>query len=288
MSYEDQYLKYQKYQKLYEDLKDRLGVSSDGNPGENLKGKVQNFLQSHHINYDSLINRLRNHCNERFSGVNQVKDKLKDLYNNIDNQRLKQSNLDIDNVLAYIKSGRNDANINWERYHQKICAYLTNKIIPELEKERNLQQKFIENFRNLPQDVKNNVNVDKYIQFARNNGLLNDSVENIVAKYSNKINQFTNYIKNEANSNQYVQNFLKGIQQTTPNTTMMAVPRAAAGIAATTAALTGQLSKHGHKCTSECKKGHHFLLGDYLYCDTAEYDTLIGKRNWDYCPESNK
>jgi hypothetical protein len=209
MSYENEYLK---YKKLYEDLKKQNNISTES---DNFTDKISQFINKH-FSYDTMIDRLENYCRGKYSTPKQIEDKIVYLYQNFDSKRLDRNNLDMKHVLDYIRSGRNDK-INWERYHRKMCEYIKTKLIPELKREKELYNNFMNKIKEMPEDLKKKIDVDKYIQFARHNNLLDKTPYEIITKYSQKLNKLINHAKDELNSNQQISDILNRVKSSIRN-----------------------------------------------------------------------
>lgn len=281
------------YKQLYEDLLNQYQQQGGAWYDKFILSKNDN-------NYQTIINKLQDFCKDDAHAVEQLKEKLDYLKKNVDSKLL--AKYDIANVLEYLKNSKVIQNIDWKAYHAKICKVISEKIIPELTKERKLQSELVTKLKNVP-GQQSKIDINKYVLFAKNNGLLNDNVETILTKYGDRINNFLNYAKKEALDNQYLAKYMA-------TGTSGSTAKDMAGLTALGAPLLARaniqknnqnhvqnqnnfeqtdqiITKNGHKCNTPCKPGHNFFMGDYSFCDTDPYETFTGSYNWDYCRETN-
>ena len=198
--------KYNKYKKMYLQLKygQKAGEVTKNNDDHDWLNKRFKFSTTNQ-EYTDIITKLKDYCNDKIVEINtaRIRDKIKNVYNNLGTKRLSELNInnifEDENVLSQI---------DWREYHKDLCSALTNKIIPELEKQWDLQQKFIEKFKNM--NTKNvKIDIGKYIEYAKHNDMYNKSVDDIVNSYLQKSEHLANYWSNEKQQTDSLVSYLK-------------------------------------------------------------------------------
>ena len=248
MSYE---YKYHKYKKLYLNLKQQRGGNE--NIVENKFILVMPLEQ-----FNNIISNLKSlaSCDRDIIDINELKHNLKSIYENLGNKAL--SKFGIYNV-AEEKPLFNILSLpDLRNRRNEICKVINSKILPELEKTKELQEKFIQYLKDVPTSGRK-FDISKYIEFAKERDLLDQPVDEIFNKYFM-------YIEEEEKTNDLLKEFIMMEKPAGP--TMPAYPR----------------SKSGHPCTSQCVKSQT-LFGNQCTCKMDPYKTLTGTHNWDYCPE---
>lgn len=271
MSYEQQY---KKYKNMYLDLK------------RNQTGGTK-------TNYDVIINELQNRCIESI-GPKQIKNWLQDVYNRYHNEfrDLNLSGDNLQNIIQNIKSEMNRQNIksegdwqniksemNWQNIHHEVCQKIKNNIIPELIKKRDLQQKFIDQLGQMFDE--NRIDVNNYIEFAKNNNMLGSSVNDIVSKYSTELNKAAQKIKTAADKNSKAMSYLNAFPPAFFQGNIQ--PNLVTNISGHPNSVT---SVSGRPCLSPCAKHNDAFRGNYCSCKTDVYEYFLKKYDWDYCDKS--
>jgi hypothetical protein len=267
MSYEQ---KYKKYKKMYIDLKYNQSGGVN-NPLTDAYNRINEkfIVKIPDSDYKKIIDKLRNFCSTQQKGeiqVEQIKGKVKNLFENLGNNNLSELNL------KNIFENRNELlNINWQQYYMNLCDLIRDKFIPELKKLQELQRKFIERLGNITTEGK--INISKYITFAKNNGMLDRSVDYIMEEYSKNVTNFSNYVNAEKKTNDQVMAYLTSNSgQTNPMSNI---------------GQSNQLmSKSGKMCKTSCTKNHDLLHGNYCSCKTDPYNSFFMSYDWDYCEPS--
>ena len=289
MSKDKDYEKYRKYKKMYLELQKNQKNQYGGN--DNSISKLNFIVNRTKEEYANLIDRLREHCETKVSTVNQLKEKLSSLYKNIGEEDLSASG--IQKIFSEKKYNLQDFNKDLNEYHQKICQYLNDNIIPNLEKEDKLQNDLIDKFNSVAPELKKkgadmNIDLTNYINYAKENNLLDESVNNIIQQYNDSLNKTTAYFNKESLQNQNIMSSL--------------FPATAAAVTASTAKSksnnvpfinpNGQLSKSGKPCLSKCAPYNDFWhnpLGRFGNetnigkCEVEPYTSFFMQRNWDLC-----
>ena len=282
MSYEQEY---KRYKRMYLDLKKKQRGGDNGsgtadsqtqmNPAStistgtvNSTGKTttvltqpENIITSRSIqDYQNLVTKLKTYCQQNVSNNDQIKEKLLSVYNFLNSQQLSEYN--IPNIFNN-KEAMKD--IDFNKLHSKVCGVLLDKIIPYLENRKDLQEKFMQAIGNAKIQG-SRIDIDKYLDYARENNLMKASVANIVNSYNSNAKKLEKYYKDENERADFFQNILKSdIVQS-----------------------TGLVSSSGKICKSSCTKRHSTLRGDYWACDTDPYESFFIKYDWDYCKEPGK
>ncbi|XWV24757.1 putative triacylglycerol lipase [Tupanvirus deep ocean] len=253
-SYEE---KYHKYKKMYLDLK----YGQHG--GLNKINQTQDYLDDE---YTDLISRLKNYCSQKILDLNieQVRNKIENLYNNLGRKRLTE--LNIQNIFENEDLLRR---IDWNKYQKVLYSELCNRIIPQLEKQKELQQQFVQKFRNTKINI-TKADIDKYIEFAKNNNMLDRNIDDIIQSYSQKAEQLANFWKKESIDTKLLMSNAIPVTNTIPVTT----------------GTSGAKSKSGKECLTACEVHNDTLHGQHCRCTTAPYTFLFRKYDWDFCDEA--
>ncbi|XWV25998.1 putative orfan [Tupanvirus soda lake] len=258
-SYEE---KYHKYKKMYLDLKNsQHGGFSKTNQIQDWLNDKFNF-NTNDDEYANIISKLKNYCSQKMLDLNvdQVRDRIDNLYNNLGRKKL--SELNIENIF---ENENLLQRIDWYKYQKVLYSELCNKIIPQLEKQRELQQKLVQRFRNA-QISGAKIDINKYIDYAKNNNMLDRNVDDIIQSYSHKAEQLANYWKKESIDTKLL------MSNTMPEVTP--------------ATGTGIKSKSGKECLTACEVQNDTLHGQHCRCTTAPYTFLFRKYDWDYCDDT--
>lgn len=299
-SYED---KYRKYKKLYLDTKygRQYGGAFDSQDLQQFRNWLNTKFEGLK-DYANIISKLESHCKQEVSNINDLKQKIQHLrnvsYENKIGEGLENLLNNLGQEFENLIGGRSknllsDQKIN--EIHKNVCHKILNDIIPRLEQQKRLQEDLVEKFKDVQTQGK--ININKYIEFAKNNDLLNDSVDTILNKYSQHIENFTKFINNEAKENKSLMEKLSGkitgymkplietklpkqstksmLPATMATSTALNIPGFISGI-------YGK-SEGDRTCIGPCEERHDSLRGDYHTCKTEKYDFLYKKYNWDYC-----
>lgn len=244
-------VKYLKYKKMY--LKNKYQLKGGFNQNIDYNKFI---LMKNPKEYDILIDRFNNFCNLNFSKDNQQTNlnNLESIYKELGPEIL--TNLGIYNFFIDKSFSKLLANSDIKSRMIGLCNQ-KEKIINNLQNEKNLQNKFIEQLKDVPAPYDRKFNIKDYIEFAKKNNLLDKNLEDVYTKYAE-------YLKNQEVNEDLIKNFMILNEEKKQN------------FAA---------SLNGNQCISDCKI-HTPLLGNkYCYCDTIEYKTLTGTKKWDYCKE---
>ena len=160
---------YRKYKKLYLDLKNQRGG-----------GFSQDVYQKFNVkNYEAYINKLRAlaTCQKDYTDINELKADLKNIYT------------------TFVDLGMHDFNRKEEldplslpdllRIRNGICTTIRDNIIPLLEKEKNLANKFIQDFK----ASVGNIDISPYIEYAKKQNLFGLSVGEIIESYAQDLDR---------------------------------------------------------------------------------------------------
>ena len=267
---------YKRMKKMYLDLKRQVGAPSndkiDNDKIDNDKidnCKIDNdkivgtFKDS---DYQKILDKLEKYCGNNM--YENFKDKAKDFFakfgatlskfNIFDEHRTQDNKIKIDDKIADIKTwGKSQV----QNYRHKMCDFVKQNIIPVIERDRNLQNKLVTYFGNT--NVAGPVYIDKYLQFARENGLTN--LAQVVNGYGqqSKIEYLNNQAAIAAKEPMTETNWPNGH---CPSPTCMKT-----------------ISKNGHTCISSCTKNKNFLGMDVSKCNTAPYKKYFMEWTWDHC-----
>lgn len=250
--------KYRKYKKLYLELK-RQQRGGEDKVIKVVKADTDNdndkfIVAKKSSDYDQIIKKLKslNVCEKDWTDINELKYNLKETYRTVGNKILSQ--FGIYNVFEDKDVNRLITKDDLRRRRDAMCKYIDDKIVPMLEKEKELQDKFIEMLKDVPTGVRK-FDIQKYIDFAKEKSMLEHSPEEVIREYSNKI-------ESEAQTNDMVKNFMFVEKDTREF----------------------PISKNNHQCVSQCKTNTGiFGFGKSCYCDTVPYQAMTGTYTWDYC-----
>lgn len=279
MSYEE---KYKKYKKMYLQLKLKYGQhGGDNNDDDNSvygiaqktkKWLIEKFGDKFEgiKNYDKVIPNLKKHCQTNITNFKDAKYKLKDIYNMFQNNELLG---EFNDYLTVDKQQFNLPENNWNNAHEKMCEYF----LKILQREQELQQKLIEKLNNLKIDGK--IDISKYIDFAREKHMLDDSIDNIdniIQKYTENINNLASEIDKEKKKNDAIILHLQEQEQKLTNLPTVNT----FGIQTSN---IGKSKNEKHPCIGPCETRYDMIRGHYDACTTKPYDYMFNKYDWDFC-----
>ena len=258
MDYEE---KYRKYKTLYLNMKMNLRGGDNGDP-ESIFEKGSKTLSERTNPYQERIEKLKRlaSCEKKIISIAQIKSNITEIYKTIGEKISPQR--DAPNVFyspEYIKE------LSLEKINNvrdELCNFVKSNIIPLLEDQSTLYDKFKKDYRDARRKL-SNVQVEDYINFATKENLLGSEPEEIVRKYVEKLSQKlqdATLLLNESFAKEEAQDF--SLMGKTPTEMVM--------------------SKNNKQCITGCKEGSSFL-GKYKYCETKPYTTWSGKYDWDYC-----
>jgi hypothetical protein len=270
MSYEE---KYRKYKKKYVDLKYHQAGGYDLNDaGDLAKNKIDSLKST--VDYDNIIAKLENFCktNNTFD-INFIKSKLANLRDTITNR---QSDGNFLNWIPLDEATRKDFQDFIARHrdnlpdskviHAKLCQRINDHVIPSLKQQRDLKNRIVESLRNikLPENVQ--INIDKFLDYAKEHKITTESVNEIIHKYYNTVQQYAEHFQRELTEKNIVESFIGSN------------PSVGTGGNA-----QWTLSKNGKICRTECEFNAD---KNKCTCQTDPYKTWFGlgkTRSWDEC-----
>lgn len=159
---------YRKYKRLYLDLKKQQNQNQRG--GDLSQDLYQRFNLK---NYEVYINKLRAlaTCEKDYTDTNELKADLKGIYETLVSLGMKDFSQkeELDSL----------SQADLLRIRNNICTTIRNDIIPILEKEKNLANKFVQDFRTYAA----NIDISPYIEYAKKQNLFGLSVSEILESY---------------------------------------------------------------------------------------------------------
>lgn len=304
--------KYRRYKKLYVDERNRRRQTGGNNGMQNKDIPLINFTVTRtNEEYTNIIDKLRKNCTSKISTFNQLEDKLSYLYDVIGEEDLSMSG--IQNIIKNKKYNLKE-NRDLNEYYRKICQVVIEKIIPKYEEISNLQQRLIDSFSsslslkktelldkiaqytkgtkggndNLEPDFMDrgenqggnkgviNIDLSKYIEYAKKNNLLNDSVSTILQRYDGAVKKYSDYFNEEKILTQDI------IRSLPPGTSSIQTIPKNARLNTNTRAI-GQVTKSGKTCLTKCEKKNDMWRGEYMACNVEPYSSFFLKYDWDFC-----
>lgn len=264
-----------------------LKLQQAGGYNNNQKTTLVNNLVSNKFDvqitnqeYRNIINKLNDFCKQGISKyqTEQIKEKVKNMFNELGEKKL--SELNINDIF---KDKKTLSNINWQEYHKKLCETISYNIIPRLEKQRNLQEKFIQELKNIKTNGKK-IDIGKYIDFAKNNNMLDKSVKEIMEKFSEWVDNIHKYTTEEKKTNSQIMSYLASAA--IPAQSILEQQQSALEqqkLSNTIPEFQPILSKSGKLCKTPCTKSYNIIHGEYCACKTDPYKSFLLTYDWDYC-----
>ena len=258
----DYKIKYHKYKALYLNMKTNMNGGENGKTDSD-QGLFERIRTTGNIYANKISNLQKSLAStkEKYTDTEEIKSTLKNVYESIGEYT--RGYLNISDIFKETEAKM--GSIDLKTIRKNIDEKIENKVIPLMEKQKRLYDKFAEQFKDIRLE-----DIEGYIDFATINGMLEEkspkeiSPKEILEKLSSRLNTEQEKLK------KYMKE--KFIKEETSSFQKELVA----------SSTSPRLSKNKHKCTSECKIGKS-IFGEYHYCETEKYKTLTGEYKWDYC-----
>lgn len=253
--------KYHKYKALYLNMKTNMHGGVDGK-GTDDSSVIEEVTTTANIYANKIANLKKLVSCKKELTLDEIKHNLKSMYNNIGQQTM--SFLGITDMFQGQESAFKD--INWRTIRDKICDNINNKVIPLLEKQRSLYDKFLDASKNIQSRIRQE-DIERYIDFATINDMLDKSPKEILLALQSKLTTEIQKIQQISRAD-LIEDETKSFQHELTASKQNPV-----------------LSKNGHQCnTNGCLEAKNTIFGTYHYCYTEKpYKTWTGSHDWDYC-----
>lgn len=342
IDYDSKYMHMKEIYKKEKNIHNQKGSAPSSALNESTLNESQKILVDWtSLDYENAIKKLENHCRNKISTYQELVIKIKSIeniigYNRISNSSLKgqmdQLSTIIGNIPQFFRDRgidindikENKQNINkyfnnkginfrdfgdkFNNFYKKVCESINNEIIPKLKKERKLQESLITAVKQSSSYIPE-IDISKYIEYARDNNLLNDSLNNILHKYNQTIDSYSNYFNREKHQNQSLMNSMGPLAASTgiaaitskffnngstntnngsTNTNNGTTNANNGNIIGTNSVDRSNfenfpLSKSGKQCKNQCESRHDNIRGNYFACNTDPYTSYFVNYDWDYC-----
>ena len=163
----------------FDNIKDKLG---------NLDKNYQQYKPNLNDKYDELIKTLEKISSKSPQSVQDVKQNLTKLYQNLKNNDI----LDRKTIQQYIPESM-PSNMDLNEWFENIRQTIKDKVIPLVKRQKELYNELSEKLQN------ESVDVNSIVAFARDQGLLNKNTEEIIKQYVDHINEVGKKLTNSNN-----------------------------------------------------------------------------------------
>ena len=248
--------KYHEYKKKYLEIKRKKKFSQNGGWGPD-------------ATLINMVHDMQDYCDT--VDIENQKAKLKKIFKNEKYAKILRDSFQL-NIPKDSNLWDWENSMDWNKIHMAMCNFfydVTKKLGPHIEKLSHAKEIGLigkTNLGNLKERLQKNlqnVDVDHYLNFAKNNHMGNDSVDKILAAYYANLQNIGNIIEEEKHKTKEAE---KQLSKTEHEAEYEAK----------------------HSCIGECEYKNDLLHGDYCRCETKPYKWFGMQYDWDICHDCNK